>query len=222
MKTIILIVLGFSIYSLNAQIIQDESYLEDDFWKFTARLGKCVAERDTVLLKSLLANRVYESKDGCGNEGCTQESLINGYFSSNQSDSWNELGNILRFGFTRVVDGASGKNKTAFQGPSYLKTLDQDKQLGELLILGENVNIRYSPSLKAKVIRQSTYEIFRYDNLAKTIESDDIKWVEIQLENGQKGYIASHLTTINFRKELTVGKIEGIWKIVSFSHIPGC
>jgi hypothetical protein len=93
----------------------------------------------------------------------------------------------------------------------------------ELLISGEQVNIREAPGLEAKVIRKASYEKFRYKPLAKLTQTEDgLEWVEIILDDDRKGFVATQFTTIHLRKELSVAKINGSWKIFSFSHIPGC
>lgn len=197
------------------QIINDESYLDIDFVKFKNELLNTVIEKDTTRLKTFLADNVFESNDTCGYPGCSKDELIAYYFKDNSDENWNELLTILRFGFSRIEDENSERivphDKLIFQGPSYLKKLDRDN---ELLVLGEKVNIRNKPGLKAKVIRSASYEVFKCDCNILTMtpetyqEVDGIYWIEVKLPENKVGFIAASLTSYDYIKELTVAKIN--------------
>lgn len=225
---ILLITFLFSINSYG-QIINDESYLDLDFLKFKTELLNCVIQKDTIKLRSFLAEFVFESKDICGYPGCTKDELIKYYFEENPDYSWKNMLTILRFGFSRLEDKNPNNivphDKIIFQGPSYLKKIDTEN---ELIILGENVNIRKEPSLKSKIIRTTSYEVFKCDcNIIdmtnKTYQTvDGINWIEIKLGNNKIGYVASELTSYDLPKEMTIAKVNGKWKIISWFQSPGC
>jgi hypothetical protein len=214
----------------HAQLIIDESYKDESFWTFKAELESCLLNRDKTKLKSMLADTVYESKDGCGNPGCSKDEFIEYCFNDDDDqDTWEEMLRITRFGFHRY-DSLYQHFLTnvvafGFQAPSYLKTINTDD---EIIVLGENVNIREKPSKNAKVIAKASFEKFKCDcNILTSKETtyqtaDGIDWLEIYLPNGHVGYIAEKYTSYNVIKELTVVKIKGAWKIVSYSHAPGC
>jgi len=211
------------------QIINDESYLDLSFLKFKTELLNCVIQKDTLKLKEFLAERVFESKDVCGYPGCPKDELIKYYFKENPKESWKNMLTILRFGFSRLEDknpeNIIPHDKIIFQGPSYLKKIDTDN---ELLILGENVNIRKQPNLKSEIIRTASYEVFKCDcNILtmtdKTYQTvDGINWIEIKLSENKIGYVASELTSYDLIKEMTIAKINGEWKIISWFQSPGC
>ena len=211
------------------QVINDESYLDLSFLKFKTELLNCVIQKDTLRLKDFLAERVFESKDLCGYPGCTKDELIKYYFKERTEDSWKDMLTILRFGFSRLEDenpeNIVPHGKIIFQGPSYLKKIDTGN---ELLILGENVNIRKEPSLKSEIIRTTSYEVFKCDcNILtmtkKTYQTvDGINWVEIKLGKNEVGYVASELTSYDLTKEMTIAKVNGEWKIISWFQSSGC
>ncbi len=229
MKNLILILLILFSFNSYGQIINDESYLDLEFLKFKTELLNCVLAKDTTKLKSFLAERVFESKDLCGYPGCTKDDLIKYYFKENAENSWNTMLSILRFGFTRLEDKNPDNivphDKIIFQGPSYLKSVDTDN---ELLILGENVNVRKEPSLKADIIRTASYEVFKCDCNILTMTDrtyqtvDGINWIEIKLNGTEIGYVASKLTSYDLIKEMTIAKVNGKWKIISWFQSPGC
>ncbi|WP_291966777.1 SH3 domain-containing protein [Maribacter sp.] len=229
MRNLIYILIGLFCFSANAQLINDESYLDLDFLKFKNELLNCVIKKDTTKLKEFLAERVYESKDVCGYPGCNQTDFLKYYFKEGAEESWNDMLKILRFGFIRAVDENPERivphDSIIFYGPSYLKNVDSDN---EVIILGENVNIREKPSLKAKVIRKASFEKFNCDcNMLTTKKTtyqtvDGINWLEIKLETGEIGYVSADLTSYELIKEMTIAKVNGEWKVISFFQEPGC
>ncbi|GAA4815822.1 hypothetical protein GCM10023330_25030 [Litoribaculum gwangyangense] len=229
MKSLIYILIGLFCLTANAQLISDESYLDSDFLKFKNDLLNCVIKKDTTKLKELLAERVFESNDGCGYPGCSKEEFIKYYFNEGAERSWNDMFKIIRFGFIRDKDENPERivphDSTIFYGPSYLKNVDTDN---EIIVLGENVNIREKPSLKAKIIRTASFEKFKCDcNILTTKKTtyqivEGIGWLEIKLSSGEIGYVASELTSSDLIKEMTIAKVNGEWKIISFYQSPGC
>ena len=229
MKICIVLVLMVFGFQSHGQLIHDDSHLDLSFWKFKVKLETCVLAKDTVKLKELLADRVFESNNGCGYPGCTREEFIEYYFEEGNEENWNDMSQILRFGFSRKVDKDSNSvvphNKIIFQGPSYLETVDTKN---ELIILGEKVNIREKASLTSKIVRQASFEKFKCDcNILTMTDTtyqkvDGVGWIEIKLENGGVGYVAAEFTSYDLIKEMTIAKVNGEWKIISFYHAPGC
>lgn len=215
--------LGFS------QLIHDESYIDSSFNDFRNELTRVIAGKDVSGFKKLLANRVHESADGCGYPGCSPDDIIKFYFNERADETWVLLHQINRFGFRRVIDeypeNIVPHDPIVFRAPSYLTEIDEEM---ELVILGENVNIRSSASLNGKIIKQASFEKYSCDcnimDMKKTTYQmiDGIQWIEIKLEKGNVGYVASKLTSQEVYKDLTVAKINGHWKIITFFQRSGC
>ncbi len=116
-------------------------------------------------------------------------------------------------------------DQLVFQASSFYTKIDEES---ELIILGTNVNIRAAPSKTAKVIRQASYETFPCDcNINTQTETtyqmkDGIAWVEVKFKGGKLGYVAEAYTSYTLNKEMTVAKIKGEWKIISFFERMGC
>jgi len=226
-----LLVFSFLLTGLTAQsqLIYDESYLDASFWRFKSNLTSSLIARDTAQLKTILADHVFDSEHGCDYPGCSPSQLVKTYFAKPESRGWQEMIDILRFGMKRLTSPRRLEGEeaweAAFQGPSYLSTINTET---EALILGENVNIRNKPGLKSQVIRQASYEKFDCDcsietQTATTYQNiDGLTWLEITWGKGQVGYVASKLTSYEKMRELTIAKIEGKWKIVSFFLPSGC
>jgi hypothetical protein len=87
MKQITILIVAFIIVSFsNAQVINDESYLDSEFMKFKAELTSCVIAKDTTHLKRLLADSIHESNDGCGFIGCPKNEFIEYLFKEKAID----------------------------------------------------------------------------------------------------------------------------------------
>ncbi len=198
--------------------VYDESYLDPSFVEFKNKLTVAVTTRDIDALAALCADSIRASPEM-------------GYEKPSEWKEWEDLSfifdkmeQLLRFGFHRTEEGA-------FQAPSYLRIEDRDFFHEDLIVLGENVNIRAKPCLKAKVIRQASYELFEFhypmgDGLVAT-ESDycgehEYNWQEIVLAKGTVGYVYTPLTSQAIWKELTIKKIDGKWRITSFWNPYGC
>lgn len=233
MKNLIPIICFFFISSsIFGQYIQDESFKDKSFWKFKVELENCIINKDLKKLRSLLAPGVLVAKDACLKPQCSKDDFIRFCFGEdgNNDDTWDEMLSIVRLGFFRTKKrDLFYEFKTSkdgfFAAPSYLNKINTDK---EVIILGENVNIREKPSLKAKVLKMVSYQKFECDcnimDMKKsTIQNiDGIEWLEIKLENGQIGYVSSELTSYKIYKEMTITKVKGKWKIISFHNGPGC
>jgi len=225
----IIIIFTYSL-SIHGQLIVDESYKDVDFWIFKQHLEKAVMQQDTTLLKSLLADRVFESTDS---ESCTKTQLIKycftGFRKGQEHFVWDELELIIRFGFYQKKDVFPTHpilhDELVYIAPSYLKTVDT---ANALIVLSTDVNIRRQPGLSAKIIRTASFEKFRCncnvismtDTTFQTV--DGIDWIEIVMNENTVGYIAAKYTSYVVEKKLHIGKVNGAWKIIRYYSPPGC
>ena len=230
MKTFLTaIVAVFMMISANAQFEKDASHEDLDFWKFKVQLANYVKTKNVEGLKQLLAANINDQHHNCKLVDCTKESFLTNHFNEDSEDSWNALASIIRFGFSKNksenLTGPIPVQETTFKGPAYLNEIDANN---ELIVLGQNVNIRRFPALDAKIIGKASYEKFDCDCDVATMDkdayqmADGITWIRIQLANGDTGYVASKYTSFEMTRELIVGKVDGEWKIVSFFQPPGC
>ncbi len=234
MKRLVFIILVLLSSNTFCQIIIDESYKEESFWVFKNQLESAILNKNLVKLKVLLADRINVSKDDCAYNGCPKDEFIKMIFADTTNEEytdgvWNEFLRIIRFGFYVQIDENKEypvlHDELVFKAPSYLKTTDLGNSV---LILAENVNIREKPSLSAKIIRKATFEKFDCDCNIMTYQNttfqkkEGIDWLEIKLGKNKIGYVAVKYTSYSISKQLTIGKVKGRWKIISYYHPPGC
>lgn len=235
MKTISLFLLLIISGVASAQYIQDESYLDSDFWIFKAKLEACLLAEDAKAFEGFLADRILIGKDACQENTCTKEEFLRNFglnkeANLNSKEMYYTMLIIMRFGFKQIkykdtYNFPKLTNQLVFQAPSFYTKVNSEN---ELLILGTNVNIRTAPSKTAPIIRQASYETFPCDcNIMTQKEStfqikEGIAWVEVKLKGGKLGYVATNYTSYTLNKEMTIAKIKGEWKIISFFHPVGC
>lgn len=229
MTKLYIIILCLFSFSSFGQLIEDDSYLDQKFTVFKAKLTLAIENKDGAMLSSLMADTIFGVKDDCGINGCSQEMFFKYSFDTTRSEGWEELAQIVRFGFKRKSRNLPyhliSDEQIVFQAPSYLDKFNYEKTL---LILGEKVNIRKSPSIKSEIIARISYDTVSCKcgttNMTKEsfVENDNIRWVRIRLNNGQVGYVAESLTSNIISTEITVAFINGEWKIKSISPTMYC
>lgn len=230
MKNYLLILFLSIAQMMHGQLIHDESYLDAEFSAFKAELTSCVLAKDKIKLETLLADSIVGGYDDCESNPCSKKEILSGYFQGEASeDSWQQLNAILRYGFKRetdkILDYPVKHQPIVFSGPSFKYKFDEETTL---LILGENVNIRKTPSIKADIVKKVSWELLECDCGIFTVsestyqQEDGKLWIEV-LEKGKVlGYVVQDYTSDFIYKELTIGKVDGKWKIIGFSHSSGC
>lgn len=229
---IVILCLLLTSFSVKAQLISDESYLDQSFWEFKNKLETCVLTGDKKGLENCLADHIIVGAYTCEGElGCSKKEFMEYHFDENGKETWRQMRAVMRWGFKRLdhtihtPNQIIPKGQIRFQAPSFKTKIDEEQ---ESIILGENVNIREQPSLKAKVIQQASYEKFACDcNVNDLKEStyqrrEGIDWLEIKLKKGKIGYVSAQYCSYTLEKELTIAKIKGKWKIISFFTPIGC
>ncbi|MGB0521579.1 MAG: SH3 domain-containing protein [Flammeovirgaceae bacterium] len=211
--------LSFASFS---QLVHDESYSDMDFWLFKQKLEQAVIHKNQMAFKDLLADTVWEGHFLCGE--CSKDAFMQDYFGDGKAaHTWKQLLNVIRFGFSKIQQ--SPNESFIFKAPSYLDSVDTEN---ELIILGENVNIRAKAGTNSEVIHQASYEKFKCDcNITTNKDStfqfvNNQLWVEIYVDDQTTGYVLASLTSQAIYKRMTVKKIDGTWKITSFYNPPGC
>lgn len=222
MKNIIIItiILSFSFSNAQESLFTDEAFKDNDFYNFKLKLGKAIDNKNVEELRPLLSDSIIDSKDGCGI--CPKEVFITNYFKNQNGYWWGVMKNAFRFGFK--------KYKGYYQAPSFYQKVDAEN---EIIILAENVNVRKKPSLKSEVIGQLSFQkvkskpmpvlLSNEENKEYFVNADGYAWIKVTLKNGKSGYVVQDFTNLRIiEKEITVKKINGNWKITSFSNPPGC
>ncbi len=212
------------------QLVLDESHLDRDFLRFKLQLTEAILDKDALKIAPLLHHDLDLGYDSPEN---AREYLLETFRQGNGEYFWDELYRLISLGFireqtdTRVHDEAV--SHTSFLAPSYASQSFPTNLDQKLIITGRNVNIRSAPTTRATIIRQASWEVFRYHSevdgdefVAKNLSADGYNWVELVLPDGKIGYVVETFTTVGLLVNLRVARFEDGWKIVGFYHYPGC
>lgn len=225
---VLLVCILFCNIIFSQSLSNDESYLDNDFWKFKVRLANCTIKKDKEELKDLLSDKVldcWDAFDCAGPDGCNKEQFINTFFNDKQSKHWDILQRTIQFGFSRILDTTNYKNinttrdSLVFEAPSFSKKSFRE-DASKVIILAENLNLRAKPSINSEIITKVSYGVYN----CKTDESestviyfqDNIEWIKISLKNGTTGYISKKFTSKYLDRTIRVAKIKGKWKLIMY------
>ena len=216
-----------------SQTVYDQTFRDLSFVRFKNKLTEAILDRDTSKLFPLLAPQVHVSEDGCSYapKECFMEEFR--HSGPDRDKLWDDMLKAVSFGFSQTIlkDAVyrlAGKGEVIFQAPSYLKSFD-DNNKQYLLVLGQNVNIREKPTPYSKSVAQASFEKMKYiDPMQTGLRSDFYfedgkQWYRVILRDGRAGFIMEDFTSASLHRELSVKKVNGEWKIISFySPVPKC
>lgn len=214
---------------VRGQLVHDESHLDADFSRFKLELSSCVVTKDKDKFMTFLADSIRSGGEDCSSYGCSKEEFMAIYFGEWEDDAWKELEVVMRYGFQRKEDHNKDipvlHESLIFLAPSFQWKFDSDRYL---LVTGENVNIRKTPSTKAAIVRQASWVLLECDCGVQSEQDSTFQqaegkdWVEVR-ENGQVlGYVAREFTSVDIFKQLIVARVDGKWKIIEFANTMGC
>lgn len=218
----LLVCLTNSVYAQNYFI--DESDVDSSFMAFKIQLGKALNTHDTTALFAMLHYTIAESPEGCGLNG-SKECFIEqmGFRNADGGETfWKQETQLFRMGFTKqeYLSGETGKTAYIFTAPSF-KTQGINNNTN-LLVIGENINIREKPSFNGKILAKVSYKKYKFNNpqikptRATKLYNGGIHWVELALSKSMVGYVAQSFTSLALDRELSCKKIAGEWKITAY------
>lgn len=200
------------------RIFYDETFKDAGFFDFSMRLQKAILDKDIQQLRPLLAAVIFDGEIGCGD--CKKEEFMQLYLINEGDYYWNVFKNSLQYGFQRL----ERENETYFQAPAFFSKYEAET---ELLILGENVNIRKEPSINSAIIATASFEKANCTCDALSLSSEEYQsnyatadgydWVKITLRDGTEGFVVSDFTSLKkIQNVITVKTVDGKWQITSF------
>lgn len=218
--------------------IRDESATDASFLTFKKQLQKAVEGHDVALLLPLLADSVRESHNGicqyCPKQLFVATVCVPNETRPNDAYFWEQAALLLNYGFVKgnpdqpnaIVEYVNAKE--FFTAPSYAEVEVYDS----VLVLAGDVAVYSAPFADSAVIAHISYgklpthstELHTpspYDHYVFN-QDENTGWICVGLADGRTGYIKEAQTSATVFKEMTVAKIKGQWKIISFYHPPGC
>jgi hypothetical protein len=216
-------------------MVADESPTDATFMAFKAQLQIAVDNRDVALLLPLLADSVRESiNNPC--QYCAKQFFVDMVCAPNDGYFWEQAELLLQYGFKKGGENNPSymankvKAKQYFTAPAFIYDAGP---YDTLLVLANEAAVHTAPFADSAIIATITYGKVathnspidntrsRYDYYIFNAD-ENTAWVCIQLPTGQIGYVLASKTSATLYKEMTVAKLKGQWKIISFYHPPGC
>jgi len=218
-------------FALAQKMLVDNSYQDESFLKFKVKLLDAILEKDTAKLFALVDDgTAVNPRPGKGMDDFKQSFRGELYNYNSENDPYEELLKVISFGFRKNVIGNATNfwdaelGETVFQAPSYFPFIAGNQDI-YLFVLADKVNVREKPTIYSKVVGQVSQELLLYtlpDRGVIAIFNDGYHWLQVKLSNGKTGYIADVFTSVSVLKELSVRKVNGEWRIVSYFSPPGC
>jgi hypothetical protein len=197
-------------------VIKDESDLDPTLQKFLAKLKQIVEDRNVTGLLQMLAKDVnYSFGDGPGKEGFKKYWNLE---KPNQSKVWTELQDILFLG-----GSFRDKESLSFYTAPYIFEkfpAGYDSFLYSAII-GNNVNVRATPSLEGEVVDQLSFVVVKNDgppsDQTLTIEGTVYHWIPIVTPSGKHGFVIEKYVRSPIDYRIGIGKSQtGEWEINFF------
>lgn len=215
--------------------LEDEVPSNSDFAKFRREFKQAIANRNADFILPLLPR--YDTGEVAIGFGLAPVADL----ELEQSDSWfwSTLDKAMRFGCADVPAADLGYETAgdvvwvcpgttlAFerQYPTPPETEGIDHYINNLMIIGENVNMRSQPSLDSEVIALLSNEVVGsysegweqiYSQLKENERRDPINsWTPVEIANGKQGFVYSRYAYAPLDPRLVFGRTDdGRWTIL--------
>lgn len=220
----------------NRAYIHNQNLADPSFDTFKLQLAAAVEKRDINLLSPLLGDSILESRNGLC-KYCSKAKFISISCKEDSSkvysnDFWQQAEFHLKLGFARPTERNPDDYATLVQtGEHYISPPYNYHNNNDTILVFDTGVIAYSePFITSKPVGKVNISAFATVNTHLADDYDffiynqdeDIAYIRIQLSNGKTGYVKQKHTSQAIYKQMTVAKINGKWKIVSFYHPPGC
>lgn len=213
MKHLLLLALLWS-GSLAAQRQFDQSHLDVDMVTFNAQLHLAATQKDTSMLRPLLAATLRLGYDAYFED---KSELLAHLADHPEDEFWKELLHTTRMGWFRESVG----EQSVFVGPAYAAAGMTE---GQVLVIGEGVRLRSAPGYQSKVLGAVSFTFLDCDGApweANVIEQDGAWWVEV-FWNDEPAYVHMDYTSLAFGRHMEVQRTPEGFKLTAAYFLPGC
>ena len=181
--TLIALLAGSSALAAEPLLLKpvDEAAKNPAFFVFRARLLQAVARRDTAHLLSVVDPEIM---NGFGGSGGIAEFKTMWEPEKPESKVWSVLMDVLTLG------GKFEEGGKIFAAPyTGICFPEEPDPFEHVVVVGEKVRLRKSPSADAEVVGSLSWEIVKVpDN--DTPQDEETGWIKITAASGKTGYIS--------------------------------
>ena len=188
----------------------DEAHADESFAEFRVRLQRALREKDADHVLSIVGPDIKLSfGDSYGIEDFKKSWLTPG-MTTNGSDIWTELGEVLALGGTFQTHG----DERVFIAPYVFDRFpDAYDSFEYAAVITEKAPLRETPTSDAPAIAELSYDIVR---VLDERPGGTSEWMEVQAVAGSRGFLrATHVRSpIDYRAFFE--KHDGQWKMTIF------
>ncbi len=197
-------------------VVRNEIVQDASFAQFAAKLQQAIRDRDVKYVTSVLP------KDGVA-IGYTRPTKIADLKLNNpQSDFWGILAYTTANGCARstlanssawLCSSVAGDFERQYPVPKNGNWMDYMTQ--QVIVLGQNVNVRSQPNLSGTVVTTLSHEVVRSNPKATASFSRNplMGWTSVTLNNGKTGYVNNRYVYFPLGYTLQVEKRQNQWQI---------
>jgi hypothetical protein len=189
------------------QATQDKSFLE-----FRRNLQEAIQRRDT---KFLLGAVDPEIKLSFAEDYGLKRFREMWQPERPESKIWEQLDDVLRLGGTFGYDQDSSHTFWAPYVFGRFKSGDALDVFEALVVIGEEVKLRSSPSTEAPVVAMLSHEVV-HQVTDEPKAGENVRWAHVITASDRKGYVWRKYLRSPIDYRAAFGKINGRWKLVSF------
>lgn len=192
----------------------DQAEVNSDFFTFRQELQKALENKDLDFLLSHLDDNI---KLTFGGRYGKQDFIKLWNLSENpeNSDVWQTLLEVIKLG-GKFADN----QRTSFIAPYTFLAEEIEDPFEDMIIIGENITVRKTPSLQGKILGFLSYDVVKVvygaNSPSETINGETHPWIKIKTTEGVTGYVYGKYirSPIDYRVDFV--KTGNTWKMVFF------
>jgi hypothetical protein len=198
--------------------LQDQTQNDPSFAKFVGQLRQTVADRNGPALTKILP------ATGISIGFSRPTTIPNLNLANRNARIWKILDYTLAHGCGRsnvpaskdwICPTVAKDFGLQYREPNNGNTLEYLTR--QVVVLGQNVNVRSQPNLTGTIIGQLSNEVVSNDPPNRgTYDVNDprIGWTAVRLNNGRSGYVNNRYVYFLLGYQLEIQKINNVWKLV--------
>ena len=195
-------------------IPRDEAEVNPDFLKFRQELGQALQKKDLDFVVSHLDENVKLTFGG--REGKKDFLKIwNLEKNPEKSKMWQTFLNVIDLG-----GRFSDQERNSFVAPYTFLAEEVEDSYQNLIVIGENVTVRKTPSTKGAILGFLSYDVVKrvYESNPpqETINGETFSWMKIETKEGVVDYVYGKYIRSPIDYRVNFVNKDGTWKINLF------
>jgi hypothetical protein len=187
----------------------DEAGKDPSFLAFRTKLIAAAERKDLKYVMSIMDPDISLSFGGHSGVKDFHE------LWTNKDEFWSEFLTVIKNG--GKYEPADGESGEMFIAPYSFSNWPEDLDAFDyMLVFGENVNLRETPSLDGKVITKLSYNVVKITDNKLIKGKKQADWYRIETLGGKKGWVKAEFIRSPIDYRAGFEKQRGAWKMTYF------